>query len=224
MTGRCNRAEGCAVLQDDLAHPQRLALTYAAPRARAVTLALFALDARLGAVVRARREPLATQLRLAWWRDMLERPSAQWPQGEPVLEALRVWRDPASLAPLASGWEALLAEDLSPDVIAQFVDARGQSFDALAAELGALGGAEVVHAGRLWALADLAANLCSGPEKQLVINYGRTLSAPGRLSASLRPLAVLARLAERALAQGGTPLLDGPRAAVLALRTGLTGQ
>jgi hypothetical protein len=36
------------------------------------TLALLALDARLAAILRGRREPIAAQLRLAWWREMLD--------------------------------------------------------------------------------------------------------------------------------------------------------
>src|SRR5688572_12594424 len=99
-------------LASDLPQPQRLALTYAPARARHATEALFALDVRLAAILRARREPIAAQLRLAWWREMLARPTTEWPRGEPVLDSLRDWRDPSGLAPLAEGWEALLGEAL----------------------------------------------------------------------------------------------------------------
>jgi phytoene synthase len=50
---------------------RRLALAYAPGRARAATLGLFALDAALGNLVRAAREPLLGQMRLAWWREEL---------------------------------------------------------------------------------------------------------------------------------------------------------
>ena len=73
----------------DLPPPQRLALTYASARGREPTHALLSLDAKLAAFLRARREPIAAQLRLAWWRDMLARPVAEWPRGEPVLDSLR---------------------------------------------------------------------------------------------------------------------------------------
>src|SRR5689334_1710591 len=99
-------------------------MAYASARSRSSTLAVPLLDARLSQILRGRREPLATQLRLAWWRETLERPADQWPQGEPLLDSLRDWRDPGALSALPSGWEALLAEDLTPYAIAEFVDAR----------------------------------------------------------------------------------------------------
>jgi phytoene synthase len=204
--------------------PQRLALSYASARSRPSTLAVLALDARLGQILRGRREPLATQLRLAWWRETLELPAAQWPQGEPLLDALRTWCEPGALAALPAGWEALLADDLTSRAIAEFVDARGQAFAALASELGVDATSEAAAAGRMWALADLAANLSAGAERQLAVDYRARLVQPARLSPSLRPLAVLAALGAAALARGGGELLAGPRSALLALRTGLTGR
>jgi phytoene synthase len=210
-------------LAEDLPPPQRLALAYAPARARAATLAALALDARLGAILRARREPIAAQLRLAWWRDMLARPAADWPRGEPVLDALRGWRDPSGLSELAVGWEALLAETLTPAAIAEFAAGRAQAFVGLARELGVEAVQEAGDAARIWALADLAANVSEGVERELVVEQHRPRPA-ARLPASLRPLAVLAGLGARALRQGGAPLLDGPGSALLALRIGLTGR
>src|SRR5690606_20839572 len=94
--GRSRPAEKCSaevgvmsnVLLADLRPAERLALAYAPARARTATLALMALDNRLGTIVRQMREPIAAQLRLAWWRDTLARPVPEWPQGEPVLAAL----------------------------------------------------------------------------------------------------------------------------------------
>ena len=210
-------------LTADLPPPQRLALSYASARARPATLALLALDARLAAVLRARREPIAAQLRLAWWRDVLARPAAEWPHGEPVLDALRGWRDPSGLSGLAVGWEALLAEALTPTAIAEFVAGRASAFACLARELGAEAVEAAEQAARIWALADLAANISDGEERALVVDYGRPI-VPPPLSASLRPLAVLAGLGARALQQGGAPLLSGPGSTLLALRIGLTGR
>lgn len=211
-------------LLDDLPAPQRLALTYATARSRPAVLALLALDARLAAILRGRREPIATQLRLAWWRDVLGRPSAEWPRGEPVLDALRGWRDPAGLAALPEGWEALLIDDLTPAAVAEFVDGRGRAFACLASELGVERTDDAADAARIWALADLAANMSDGAERALVVAYGRGLPPTPRLSAALRPLAVLAGLGGAALARGGAPLLAGPGSALLALRIGMTGR
>ena len=210
-------------LAEELPQPQRLALSYAPARARPATLALLMLDARLAAILRGRREPIAAQLRLAWWRDMLARPAVEWPRGEPVLDALRDWRDPAGLSDLAVGWEALLAETLTPAAIAEFVAGRGRVFACLARELGVEAVENAEEAARIWALADLAANISDGEERALVADYGRAL-APPPLSASLRPLAVLAGLGARALKLGGVPLLSGPGSTLLALRIGLTGR
>ena len=210
-------------LASDLPQPQRLALTYALAQARPATEALLALDCRLAAILRARREPIAAQLRLAWWRETLTRPAAEWPRGEPVIDALRGWRDPAGLAELAEGWEALLEETLVPEAIAEFAAGRGCAFASLARELGVAEVDRAEQAARIWALADLAANLSDGQERALVVERGRDLTLPA-LPATLRPLAVLAGLGMRALRKGGAPLLSGPGSALLALRIGLTGR
>jgi phytoene synthase len=208
---------------EELPQPQRLALTYASAPARAPTRALLSIDAKLGAFLRGRREPIAAQLRLAWWRDVLARPAAEWPRGEPVLDSLRRWRDLSGLAELAVGWEALLAETLTAEAIAEFADGRVRAFGCLARELEVETVASAEQAARIWALADLAANLSDGGERALVVEQGTTL-VPPRLPASLRPLAVLAGLGAAALGKGGVPLLSGPGSMLLALRIGLTGR
>jgi len=210
-------------LVGELPQPQRLALAYAPARARLATLATLALDARLAAILRARREPIAAQLRLAWWRDVLARPAAEWPRGEPVLDALRDWRDPSGLSDLAKGWEALLAEALSPAVIAEFAGGRSRAFACLARELRVAAIEDAERAAQLWALADLAANVSDGDERAMVVDCGRRL-APPALPVSFRPLAVLAGLGAAALRKGGAPLLDGPGSTLLALRIGFTGR
>lgn len=213
-----------ALSANELPLLQRLALTYAPSRSKPLTLGLLALDERLASVLRGRREPIAAQIRLAWWRDTLASPQNEWPLGEPVLELLRLWRHPENLETLVTGWEALLSDDLTPSAIAEFVDGRAQGFEALARELGVRRTEDAVTAARVWALADLAANISDGDERRLIVDYGQGLPVPPRLSASLRPLAVLAELGAAALAKGGAPLLQGPRSLLLALRIGLTGR
>lgn len=208
---------------EQLPPPQRLALSYSPSRARLAIAALLTLDARLAAILRARREPIAAQLRLAWWRDVLARPVAEWPHGEPVLDSLRAWRDPSGLSDLAVGWEALLAETLTATAISEFAAGRSRAFSCLARELGATSTGATEEAARIWALADLAANISDSVERTLVVEQGRHLTPPS-LPAPLRPLAVLAGLGARALRQGGAPLLNGPGSTLLALRIGLTGR
>jgi phytoene synthase len=213
-----------AELLETLSLPLRLALAYAPTTAKPAWVALLALDARLGAILRGGREPIAAQLRLAWWRERLEEPPASWPAGEPVLEALRAWRNPALLAGLPSGWEMLLSDRLTHEIAEQFSEARGQAFASLASELSP--GAEVgaARAGRIWSAADLATNLSQPGEREIALAYGRGLPEPRALPRALRPMAVLAALGQRALRRGGQPLLTRRLAALLAFRVGLTGR
>jgi 15-cis-phytoene synthase len=208
----------------DLPAPQRLALAYTPAHARPATLALLALDARLAAILRGRREPVATQLRLAWWRDTLARPADEWPRGEPALDALRAWRDPAGLESFPEAWEVLLAEDLDPKAIAEFAGGRARALACLAGELGVAASDDVREAARVWALADLASNISDDAERRLVVECGRALLPPPRLPALMRPLAVLAGLGARALRRGGMPLLARPGDTLAALRIGWTGR
>lgn len=208
----------------ELPLPQRLALSYAPVRARPATHAFLALDARLAGILRARREPLTAQLRLAWWRDILGQTVNAWPAGEPLLAELSGWRDPSALAALPEAWESLLAEELTPAAIAEFVAGRASGFAALARQLGAADDGAASDAAEIWALADLAEHLGDGAERALVVECGRAKGAPPRLPASLRALAVLAGLGAAALDRGGGTLLAGPRSALLALRIGLSGR
>ena len=112
---------------------QRLALAYAPTRARPAWLALLALDTRLAQQVRSAREPMLTQIRLAWWHDRLREPVSAWPQGEPLLVALADWRGQhGSLAQLVDGWEMLLGEaPLTDAALEGFVAGRALSIDRL---------------------------------------------------------------------------------------------
>jgi phytoene synthase len=213
-----------AALLDQLPPEQRLALAYAPGRTRSATLGLFALDARLAAILRGKLEPIAAQLRLAWWRELLAQAPATWPKGEPVLKLLRHWQDPTGLAALPSAWEALLVDELSVAVIAEFTAGRAQAFGCLARELGLGDVTAAESSARVWATADLAAHLSAGEERQRVVDYARSLPPPQRLPASLRSLAILASFGQHALARGGMPLLGGPLSALIALRTGLFGR
>ncbi|MEO6093538.1 MAG: squalene/phytoene synthase family protein [Novosphingobium sp.] len=207
---------------------QRLALAYAPGSAREPTLALLALDARLAGVVRSAREPMLAQLRLAWWREQLRVPVARWPEGEPLLAALRSWdaeRD--ALAALADGFEALTgAAPLPAAAMEQLARARGQAFAALARLLGVE--REAAAAERLgidWALADIAARLGSTKERQTAVALAKARDwRPAPLSRTLRPLAVLRGLARRAVLRGETLDTLPPGALASVLRVGLLGR
>jgi len=210
---------------EELPEAARLALAWSPPRARPATAALLALDQRLAGILRQVREPMLGQMRLAWWRDRLGEPPASWPRGDVVLDALRTWRDPRSLARLVDGWEVLLGDVLDETAAAAFAQGRASGFAALAVELGeAPAAGQALAAGRIWALADLAANLSNRAEREAVLALAAGEPPLPRLPRALRGLAVLAGLGERALAQGGAPLLTGRGSAIAALRIGFAGR
>lgn len=201
----------------------RLALAYAPAPARDDWLTLLALDARLAGVVRAAREPVLAQLRLAWWRDRFAADPAGWPSGEPLLARLASWEQVSKLGALVDGWEALLGEPpLNAAAFTEFAAGRGGAVAALAARLGADVAASEGLA-RRWALADLSLHLGDPDEqaaaRQLLGGSGRS----GRTSRTMRPLALLAGLSERAVRRGHSEALSGPGALIAAIRLGISG-
>lgn len=179
----------------------RLALAYAPARARPAWLALLALDARLAQQLRGRREPLLTQMRLAWWRDRLGEDAARWPTGEPLLAALAAWQGQhGALIALVDGWEMLLGEAPLPiAALEALVAGRGAAMAALARVLGQADNAAAAHhAGAGWAIADLAARLSHPDERAAALTLGESHAWQGRqLSRALRPLVVLHGLSAR---------------------------
>lgn len=149
--------------------PQRLVVRHAPAAEREALATLFALDERLGGIVRATREPLVGQMRLTWWRDALTALDEDHPApAEPVLVEVRRLLLPngvsgASLAEMTAGWMAILHDDYATDgSVAEHADLRGATLFAAAARL--LGAGEspmLAAAGRGWALGDLAANISS---------------------------------------------------------------
>lgn len=176
-----------------LSPPVRLALAYAPGVARAAVAAVFALDQRLGLVMRSVKEPLLGQVRLAWWRERLaELP--QTPAGEPLLAALAAAGLTAGdTLPLVDGWEAALLAGDPVQAATALAAARGAAFAALAVVLGHDGYADQAEAaGARWALADLACH-ASDPELRSAA-YQQLQTARGkrhRFPRHLRSLAVL---------------------------------
>jgi 15-cis-phytoene synthase len=109
-------------------------------------------------------------------------------------------------------------------VLGSHAEARARVWAALARLAGAAEQAgEVLHAGRNWALADLAIRLSNETEHESVLELAdRQDWRPARLPRSLRPLALLHGLARRR--RGRAELLDGPLALAAALRLGMVGR
>ncbi|WP_347303682.1 hypothetical protein V5740_03405 [Croceibacterium sp. TMG7-5b_MA50] len=210
-------------LTADLPDLSRLALGYAPPAAKRQTAALMALDERLATILRQKREPMLAQLRLAWWRDRLGETPDRWPAGDAVLDAIRDWREPSGLVPVVDGWEVLIDERVDRAALDRFATGRASGFAALADQLGQPRGAAFL-AGRIWALADLAANISNRQERADALALAQAGGPPPALSRHMRPLGVLAGLGWRAVKSGGGPLLAGRTAALTAFRVGLTGR
>jgi phytoene synthase len=213
-------------MHDELPILSRLALAYAPVSARAVWLTALTLDARLAGVVRAAREPVLAQLKLAWWRDRLAQNPAARPQGEPLLGKLADWQDGgASLAPLVDGWEALLGD---PPLPAEAINAFAAGRAALIGDLAQMVGADRAGAearARRWALADLALHLGQGEERDAVHHaLEQSLQVAQTFEKSMRPLLILERLSTRASQKGAGAALSSPVDLLVAMRLGLLGR
>lgn len=202
-------------------HPERtLALSYAGDR-RAALAALFGLDDALAALLRTTSEPALGQMRLAWWREALERLDAGPAPAEPVLRALAAEVLPLgvtgkSLVPIVHGWEVLVEEDhLDATAFQRFGEGRGSLFVAAGQAMGAAAGDPLVEAGRGWALADLAGNLSAPGEAAAARAQAKPLLAIAtqkRWSGNARALGALAHLGrmDLALPAGRSPRIGSP--------------
>lgn len=207
-------------LVDKLPISRRLALSYAPADMREPLLAFFALDLRLAGIVRSSHEPMLAQLRLAWWREQLESDGSAWPEGEPLLAALRsLGGRHRALAALVDGWEGMTgAPPLPADVFGKLAEARGLGFAAIGGDEAAM------RPGRNWALVDIAMRLSNAQERAAVLDLARAQdwSRP-RLPRRLRPLAVLHALAARSLRRGAEMDTMTPGDFAAAMRVGILG-
>lgn len=194
--------------------PERnLALSYAPSSGRAGLAALLALDDALARLLRTTREPALGQMRLAWWREALEKLDRAPAPAEPVLrtleaDVLRHGVTGAALVPIVHGWEVLIEEEvLDAPAMRRFGEGRGRLFVVAGALLGSRGD-PLDAAGQGWALADLARNLDAEAERATARDMATPLlhaAADARWSREGRALGALAHLARLDLA-------DAPRA------------
>jgi phytoene synthase len=208
-----------------LSDERRIALSHTPADWRPALTSFLNFDALLGRIAGQTSEVILGQMRLAWWRDRLAEPVEQRPGGDAVLDAIsRHWRgEEAALIALVDGWEVLVAsETMGSDSILDFARGRAAPFVTLAGNEGRADRIEA--AGLRWACADAAANLTDETERALFIETALAQPrARGRLPKSLRGLAVLEALAERALKRGGCPLMEGRGAALTAMRAAIAG-
>lgn len=207
---------------------EALALNYAPPLLRNRFGALFAMEARLRRYVAASREPLLTQIKIAWWREQISRSPESEHEPEPLLGVLRShWNEDLDvLADYVGSYELLLADkplrfaDSTP-----FSEQAGKVYASFGhiAEMSQF--AEAANrAGRIWATAWLMDNryLRRDEPALLPLTHGTPGDLP-RLPPALRSIAVLRALGRRALV-GGVGLLEGRLSAIVALKAGLLGR
>jgi 15-cis-phytoene synthase len=191
-----------------LADPERaLSLAYAPRSKRAGLAALWRLDERLGGIVASTSDPMVGAIRLAWWREALEKLDLAPPPAEPLLQEIAEAILPlgvtgADLAEIEAGWAALLeADPLDEEGIARHGRLRGGPLFAAASRL--LTGSRsalVATAGEGWALADLGFRLSDAPGRRIARSRASALFAGiagDRWPKPLRPLGMLATLARR---------------------------
>ncbi len=180
--------------------------------------AIFAIDDALADVVLTATQPALAAIKLAWWRESLEKLDGQRAPAEPRLQAVAEQLLPRGLsgsriAELEQGWSALLEEVQDWHRVVE----RGAVLFGLAQHL--LGSDEAVtDAGRAWAGVDLARR--TGEQQWL----GQP-EVSGRFGRRVRPLTMLAALALRDQRRGWPPEPEAtPQRSWTILRHRLTGR
>jgi phytoene synthase len=208
-----------------------LALGSAPGAARPALHALWALDEALGRVLATGREPMVSRIRLAWWREALERLDREPPPKEPVLQGVASHLIPtgltgAELAAMEEGWLAILGDEpIEQEALDLYAARRGGLLFTCAARLLGTDGAGVAAAGEAWALIDLARHSTEAYDIEAALAAARSRRLPTRWPRALRPLGMLAVLADRdrRRAPGQLEPLGTPPRTARMLRHRLTG-
>jgi phytoene synthase len=209
-----------------------LALTYVPASRRPAVGALWRLDSALGAVLAGGREPLISQIKLAWWRDSLEKLDVEKAPAEPVLQdvaqhVLPAGVSGAALSQLEEGWTLLLSQDaLTTDELDAYAAGRGALlFRHSAAILGERLSPEMEQGGEAWALVDLARH-SNAADAESALKAAADRLRRSRWPSTLRPLGMLAALAARDAERGLSDLEPhgAPPRMLRMLRHRLTGR
>jgi phytoene synthase len=207
-----------------------LALSYVPTHTRAAVEALWRLDVTFGGVLATGRDEMVSRIRLAWWREALEKLDHAPPPSEPVLEALARHVLPrgvrgAELAEMEQAWVRVLpSEPLTSDALSGYAADRGGRLFRYSARL--LGGCEDLAApgGEAWAFVDLARHSGNAADAALALEAGRRVAMPRAWPRPLRPLGMLAMLARRDLGRAEWEPQGSPARMLLMLRHRFTGQ
>jgi phytoene synthase len=153
---------------------------------------------------------MIARIKLAWWREALERLDREPAPAEPALrdsaEHLLPLLSGAELAAMEEGWAALTSrETLSAEDLRTYAERRGGLLFRYTARL--LGGDpdRVEPAGEAWALVDLARHCATREDADVALAAARQRRGPRRWPGRLRPLGMLAALADRDCDPGRPP-------------------
>lgn len=147
---------------------------------------------------------MVTRIRLAWWREALEKLAREAPPPEPVLQGIAAHALPAAeLAGMTDGWEVLLAGGpLDAAALDTYASGRGGAMFRHSARLLGLPDHPVEAAGRRWALVDLARRSADPAEAAAALAAAARVGSDSLWPKRLRPLGMLAVLAARDVARG----------------------
>jgi 15-cis-phytoene synthase len=157
----------------------------------------------MGRVLAGGREPLISRIKLAWWRESLEKLDEGRPPAEPLLEAAFAELLPrglsgGELARMEEGWTVLLGDEpLDAAALDLYAAARGGLLFRFTARLVGPDEPAVAQAGEAWALVDLARHSGNSAEREVALQAARARAGPRRWPGPLRPLGMLAMLAAR---------------------------
>jgi 15-cis-phytoene synthase len=168
--------------------------------------ALFLIDAAMADVVRTTRETSLGPIRLAWWREQLEKldEGADAP-AEPRLQLVKRELLPRGisghdLAGLEPGWLRLFDPFPWGTETSEAIWLRGNLLFGLGARLLGAASEQIQAAGGLWALVDVARHCSDESSRRLLLRQASKFAGPlggTRFAPALRPLSMLAGLAIR---------------------------
>jgi len=173
---------------------------------------LWAIDLAMADVVASSTEPALGAIRLAWWREALQRLDQSIPPVEPRLQAVADHLIPsgisgAELAKLEDCWLALLEPFPWTILAAELVSVRGRILFGIGARLLNQHAEDGEAAGAIWSLVDVANHCSDPPSREMLFAEARKSIAalgPRKPPRSLRPLTALAAVAAHDVLGGGS--------------------
>lgn len=213
----------CQRMTDDVELPPHLGLAVSFARAsdRPFWQSLFLLDEELARAVDRVNEPIAGQIRLAWWRDRLVHTDHPERASVPILrQILHLWSgSDGALVPLVDAWERILLAAPGEAEWFDAIAARAEGLCAIDKRIGGVGRSDILRVSlELYTMADIALR---HPERRMkppaISNIARSYT-PRRA----RPAAVLRELAVVSLATDQR-FLASRRAILAAWRAGTFG-